>query len=48
MKSTHRIVRSAGTSVVALFLIAGAAFATSTFVGGTHTADDNAGRSCNR
>ena len=33
MRSTHTILRSAGTSAVALFLIAGAAFATSTVVG---------------
>ena len=33
MHSTHRIVSSTATSVVALLLVAGAAFATSTFVG---------------
>src|SRR5690242_20514370 len=33
MRSTHTIVRSAGTSAVALFLIAGAALATSNAVG---------------
>ena len=38
MKHTHRMLRSIGTSLVALFLIAGASFATTAFVGGRHTA----------
>ncbi len=36
MKTTHKMIRSIGTSLVALFLIAGAAFATTAVVGGSH------------
>ncbi|MEW6225326.1 MAG: hypothetical protein AB1627_11940, partial [Chloroflexota bacterium] len=32
MQLNHRMIRSIGTSIVALFLVAGAAFATSTFM----------------
>lgn len=39
MKTTHRMIRSIGTSLVALFLIAGASFATTTFVGGARHTD---------
>lgn len=39
MDSKRKLIRSAGTSVVALFLIAGAAFATSAFVGSARQVD---------
>ena len=36
MKTTHKMIRSIGTSLVALFLITGGAFATTAVVGGSH------------
>jgi hypothetical protein len=39
MKLNSRMIRPIGTSIVAVFLVAGAAFATSTFVGGSRHTD---------
>ena len=39
MRSSNTMIRSVGTATVALFLVAGAALATSSFVAGGRTAD---------